>query len=83
MLRKSIVERAFELAATGQYRVPSEVRKALFKEGYTQSDAFTLEGRATWAKLRAICIEARYGPAVSGTEHSDKIISGDALAALN
>lgn len=53
--RKPILERAFELAASGQFRIPSQVRKALLKEGYTQSDVFTLEGKATAAQLRERC----------------------------
>lgn len=53
--RKPILERAFELAASGQFRIPSHVRKALLKEGYTQSDVFTLEGKATAAQLRERC----------------------------
>ncbi|MET4682681.1 hypothetical protein [Brevundimonas faecalis] len=60
--RKPIIERAFELAASGQFRIPSDVRKTLFKEGYTQSDVFTLEGRATWAQLRKLCLESRHAP---------------------
>lgn len=54
--RKPIIERAFELAASGKFRIPSQVRAALLKEGYTQSDVFTLEGRATAAQLRARCL---------------------------
>ncbi len=56
--RKPIIERAFELADSGQFRIPSHVRKALLKEGYTQSDIFTLEGKATAAQLRARCLSA-------------------------
>ena len=55
--RKPILERAFELAASGQFRIPSQVRKALLKEGYTQSDVFTLGGKATTAQIRARCMK--------------------------
>ncbi|MET4685152.1 hypothetical protein [Brevundimonas faecalis] len=61
LLRKPIIERAFELASSGRFRIPSDVHKALLKEGYTQSDAFTLEGRATWAQLRERCATAQQG----------------------
>ena len=54
---KPIMERAFELAASGKFRVPSEVCKALLEEGYTQSDVFTLGGKATTAQIRARCMK--------------------------
>lgn len=50
-----IIQRAFELAASGTFRNPSQVRHALVKEGYTQSDTFALEGKATRAQLLARC----------------------------
>lgn len=55
MPRISVIERAFELAESGRFRIPSEVRRALLKEGYTQSDVFGLEGKATWQQLRERC----------------------------
>lgn len=54
--RKPIINRAFELAASGEFKRPSHVRAALLKEGYTQSDTFALEGKATAAQLRARCL---------------------------
>lgn len=56
--RKPIIERAFELAESGKFRIPSQVRAALVKEGYTQSDTYTLEGKATAAQLKARCMGA-------------------------
>jgi len=50
-----VVQRAFELADSGRFRIPSEVRRALVREGYTQSDVFGLEGKATWSQLRDRC----------------------------
>lgn len=35
-------------------------------EGYTQSDVFTLEGRATWAQLRNRCLAANAERAAPG-----------------
>lgn len=54
--KRPIIERAFELAASGKFKAPGQVRAALLKEGYTQSDVFTLEGKATAAQLRARCM---------------------------
>lgn len=58
MLQKPVIQRAFELADSGRFRVPSEVRRALVSEGYTQSDVFGIEGRATWRQLRERCGQA-------------------------
>jgi hypothetical protein len=58
MNQKPVIERAFELADSGRFRIPSEVRKALFHEGYTRSDLFGLEGKATWSQLRDRCSKA-------------------------
>nr|WP_312053448.1 hypothetical protein [Brevundimonas diminuta] len=55
MTQTSMIERALELADSGNFRVPSEVRRALLREGYTQSDVFGLEGKATWQQLRQRC----------------------------
>jgi hypothetical protein len=54
--RKPIIVRAFELAASGDFSRPSQVRAALLKEGYTQSDTYTLQGKATAAQIRARCM---------------------------
>lgn len=55
MLQTPVIQRAFELADSGRFRIPSEVRRALVSEGYTQSDVFGIEGRATWRQLRERC----------------------------
>lgn len=55
MTQTPVVQRAFELADSGRFRIPSEVRRALVREGYTQSDVFGLEGKATWRQLRDRC----------------------------
>lgn len=74
LLRTSAIERAFELADSGKFRIPSAVRTAMIAEGYTQSDVFTLEGRATWAQLRNRCLVANAERAAlgrSGAARSD------------
>lgn len=52
MHKKPVIERAFELAESGSFRIPSDVRKALVRERYTQSEIYGLEGKATWRQLR-------------------------------
>ncbi|MGO4410055.1 MULTISPECIES: hypothetical protein [unclassified Brevundimonas] len=64
--RRPVIEEAFELARSGRYRVPSEVRRALVEKRYTQAELFQLEGKATWAQLRTLCADARY-PAGAGS----------------
>lgn len=59
MSQTPVVQRAFELADSGRCRIPSEVRRALLSEGYTQSDVFGLEGKATWAQLKRRCVSAQ------------------------
>lgn len=56
--RKPVIELAFEMAGSGEFRIPSQVRQALLKAGYTQSDTYILEGKATAAQLKARCMEA-------------------------
>lgn len=58
MSQTPVVQRAFGLGS-GRCRIPSEVRRALLSEGYTQSDVFGLEGKATWAQLRLRCVSAQ------------------------
>jgi hypothetical protein len=53
--RTPVIERAFELARSGRFRIPSEVRKALISDRYTQAELFQLEGKATWGQLRTLC----------------------------
>lgn len=57
MWRKPTIERAFELAESGVFRIPSEIKRALLAEGYTQSDTYTLDGKLTRTQLRALCLE--------------------------
>jgi hypothetical protein len=57
MPRKPIIDRAFELAESGQCRIPSEIKRALLAEGYTQADAYALEGKLTRSQLMARCSE--------------------------
>jgi len=52
--------RAFELAHSGRFRIPSEVRKALISDRYTQAELFQLEGKATWRQLRTLCSDSYY-----------------------
>lgn len=56
--KRPVIEEAFDLARSGRYRVPSEVRQALVEKRYTQSELFQLEGRATRARMRALCADA-------------------------
>lgn len=56
MLQTPVIQRAFELADSERCRIPSEVRRTLLSEGYTQPDVFGIEGRAT--QLRDRCCEA-------------------------
>jgi len=58
--RTPVIERAFELARSGRFRIPSEVRKALISDRYTQAELFQLEGKATWRQLRTICADSYY-----------------------
>lgn len=71
MLRKSAIERAFELADSGRFAIPSAIRRAMISEGYTQSDVFTLEGRATWTQLRRRCLAAGKPVARSGSASAE------------
>lgn len=42
---------------SGNFRIPGEVRKALIREGYTQSEIYGLKNKATWRQLREKCAE--------------------------
>lgn len=57
--RPHVIERALELAATGQYRARWDVARALEKEGYTIADVSHLEARAISRELTARCRQAR------------------------
>jgi hypothetical protein len=49
-----ILERAFELARTGEYRRVKDLEKALAAEGYARSDP-QLQGRSVRKQLRQLC----------------------------
>jgi len=55
-----IVERAYQLAATGEYAIPSEIAKRLAAEGHHLADiASTFEGLSLKRELLARCRAAR------------------------
>lgn len=60
MNRTPVIERAFELARSGRFRIPSEIRKAMITDRYTQAELFQLEGKATWRQLRTLCADSYY-----------------------
>jgi len=53
---KTALERAFELAASGQYSALDQVRRALRAEGYFDAQ---LTGRTLVTQLRAIILRAK------------------------
>lgn len=63
--RKTTIERAFELAASGGYRTITEVRAALRQERYDMVDS-TLSGRGVRDQLRRLMSAARNGLAEDG-----------------
>lgn len=56
--RPSTLERAFELARSGEYASASEIRRQLKAEGYQDADK-QLYGQSIVSQLRKICIEAK------------------------
>ena len=58
--RKTTIERAFELAATGGYRTITEIRTALRQERYEMVDS-NLSGRGVRDQLRRMMSAARGG----------------------
>jgi hypothetical protein len=56
--RPTTLERAFELARSGEYVGVSDLRQALIAEGYTDVTA-QLTGPSLVSQLRRICVEAR------------------------
>ena len=56
MDRKTLLERAFELAASGKFVTVEEIKKALRAEGYITSQ---LLGRELYKQLRARMEKAR------------------------
>ncbi|MBN9318521.1 MAG: hypothetical protein J0I28_02370 [Caulobacterales bacterium] len=63
--RKTTIERAFELAATGRYRTITEIRAALRQDRYEMVDS-TLAGRGIRDQLRRLMSAARGGLAEDG-----------------
>ena len=59
-MEPSIIERAFELARTGQCGSIDDIRKRLKAEQYSQVDAH-LAGAAVRRQLLDLCKEARAG----------------------
>lgn len=60
---KTVLERAFELARTGDYGTRSQIGRALEKEGYTISDVSQLAGVGITRQLNALCRLVRTGEA--------------------
>jgi hypothetical protein len=56
MSRPTTLERAFELARTGEYGGIDEIRDVLQAEGYTLSQ---LDGPSLRNQLRKLCVEAK------------------------
>jgi hypothetical protein len=54
--RPTALERAFELAATGEHQNASDVRLELRREGYSCD---VIEGRSLLKQLTKICLEAK------------------------
>lgn len=57
-LQTPIVQRAFELASSGQYANVTELQKGLKSEGYSNIMGYT-EPRAVRRQLAKLCVEAR------------------------
>jgi hypothetical protein len=57
--RPTALERAFELARSGEHAGPPEIRERLKREGY---DAKQIEGPMLMRQLRDICEAARLDP---------------------
>lgn len=56
--RPGTVERAYELARSGDYVSAADIRKQLSKEGYGDAE-LQLTGRTITGELRRLCNEAR------------------------
>ncbi|HEY0313295.1 MAG TPA: hypothetical protein VGC56_12465 [Allosphingosinicella sp.] len=64
------IERAFELARSGRFASVSDIRLALRRERFDQVEAH-LAGSSIARQLRALCDEARRGPAAAAPEASE------------
>lgn len=60
-MEKNLIERALELAATGEYGRIDHIERKLTAEGYTNVAAY-LDGRSLRRQLRELSREARGEP---------------------
>jgi len=58
MYEKPILERAFELARTGEYQRVKELEKALSREGYAKGDPH-IHSPSVRKQLRFICLSSQ------------------------
>ncbi len=58
MIRPGVIERAYQLAATGDYATVSEIKRQLRAENYTSVDGY-LQGAAIHRALRTLCLAGR------------------------
>lgn len=63
-LRPSIIERAYQLAASGACATVSDIAERLTKEGYMNVRGH-LTGRAIYTALRKACAAARSAPPIA------------------
>jgi hypothetical protein len=63
----SIIERAYELAASGAYATVGEVKSQLKAEGYASVDGH-FAGAALYGALRKLCAASRMGEAAVRAE---------------
>lgn len=58
-MRPSVIERAFELARSGEFATAKEIDTAIKREGYTHAEVATLGFRSLRQDLLKACREAR------------------------
>ena len=58
MYEKPILERAFELARTGEFQRVKELEKALSREGYAKGDPH-IHSPSVRKQLRFLCLSSR------------------------
>lgn len=58
MYEKPILERAFELARSGEFQRVKELEKALSKEGYAKGDPH-IHSPSVRKQLRDLCLSSR------------------------
>jgi len=61
-MRKSAMERAFDLARSGRFRVSKDIDRTLKTEGYTNVEIAMLSVGSVRKDLLRVCREARGGP---------------------